>query len=307
MDSLAERIIKDLDIIFSKDPYINDFSILPVNECLKNKCPVVQFAHSVAIESWCLKHVYRYAYHQMLQLRQQRSPSAESLLALTRAVLLINPDVQVAWNIRKELLTSEKQDIHSELNFSAVVLSRKPKCADAFVHRRWLLSLLSEVCPLPMDLTQKEFTICTKASESYAHNYYSWSHRIWLAQRTILQSQRLLDLELLRNEDFLEKHISEHGAFHYRQFLLQHILPHCNSPANILQKELKKNLELITFYPGHEALWCHRRFLLHAAQRLVPNSLEIQRNEEEFLQGLPNAPQQALFLQRHRHWIQNYL
>lgn len=61
----------------------------------------------------------------------------ETVPLLTSAILL-NPEVTTFWNMRRELVIDETLNANDELQFSAVVLTFKPKCAEIFNYRRWI-------------------------------------------------------------------------------------------------------------------------------------------------------------------------
>lgn len=61
----------------------------------------------------------------------------ETVTLLTTA-LLLNPEVATFWNMRRELVDSGYLKPNDELQFSAVVLTFKPKCAEIFNYRRWI-------------------------------------------------------------------------------------------------------------------------------------------------------------------------
>lgn len=61
---------------------------------------------------------------------------------LLLGVLLLNPDVTIFWNMRREMVQRSHLDPRSELHFTSVVLSRKPKSAEVFIYRKWLLKNL---------------------------------------------------------------------------------------------------------------------------------------------------------------------
>lgn len=63
--------------------------------------------------------------------------SNETVPLLTSAILL-NPEVTTFWNMRRELVIDGTLNGNDELNFSAVVLTFKPKCAEIFNYRRWI-------------------------------------------------------------------------------------------------------------------------------------------------------------------------
>ncbi|XP_067134275.1 protein prenyltransferase alpha subunit repeat-containing protein 1 [Centruroides vittatus] len=309
VNSLAERILSDINVAFKKVPAIDEFDILPISDVVQNKCPVIHINQKVALEGWCVKHVYLYAYSQMMQWKHsQQKLDTAVILSWTRAILLINPDVQTAWNIRKDLVFSGVQNIEEELKFSELVLSRKPKCLDVFSHRKLLLQRLREKQFLSIKTIKYEFEVCSRAAERYPNNYYAWSHRIWVIQELIVDKKNIAVEELKNTESWVCNHISDHSGFHYRQFLIttclketgnhqssslsksqestsenvqdkgsdKHGLVVTNETWLLLQQELVLNSDLIISYPGHEALWCHRRFVIHALCRRshsVPNSV----------------------------------
>ncbi|XP_068081653.1 protein prenyltransferase alpha subunit repeat-containing protein 1 isoform X3 [Anabrus simplex] len=139
----AERILADIETVFKKDPELREFDIIPVT-LNQNKSPVHHEEHCLGLESWCVRHVYCYAYHRLMDARQQKhrrtDPSAISRMLL--GALLLNPDVQTFWNMRRELVEAGYLDASSELHFTVVVLSKKPKSAEVFTHRKWLLRTL---------------------------------------------------------------------------------------------------------------------------------------------------------------------
>jgi len=63
--------------------------------------------------------------------------SNETITLLTSA-LLLNPEVLTFWNMRRELILDGYLKPDDELQFSAVVLTFKPKCAEIFTYRRWI-------------------------------------------------------------------------------------------------------------------------------------------------------------------------
>lgn len=69
--------------------------------------------------------------------------SSESIPMLTSAILL-NPEVTTFWNMRRELVIDGYLKSNDELQFSAVVLKFKPKCAEVFSYRRWIFLNISK-------------------------------------------------------------------------------------------------------------------------------------------------------------------
>ena len=46
-----------------------EFDIIPVEDSLCNKSPVIHVDHRIALESWCVKHVYQYSYKKFINSR----------------------------------------------------------------------------------------------------------------------------------------------------------------------------------------------------------------------------------------------
>ncbi|XP_012946849.1 protein prenyltransferase alpha subunit repeat-containing protein 1, partial [Aplysia californica] len=128
--------------------------------------------------------------------------------------------------------------------------------------------------------TQRELEICGGAADHYPSNYHAWSHRIWVVQHCLNSSLQVLLYELKMTEDWTRQHISDHSGFHYRQFLLSEIhrqrarltSMHQLSSADLYSQEMAYVCDLIESFPGHEALWCHRRCLFQTVLR--PEFLE---------------------------------
>lgn len=127
------------------------FDIVPVEANFCNKSPVLHLENCLGLESWCVKHVYMYCYSELTDKyfakpkRKALKPSSVNCDRLTRLLnltLLINPDLTSFWNKRREMVLKSFLEKTSELRFTKLVLSRKPKCNDAFSYRRWLLDLI---------------------------------------------------------------------------------------------------------------------------------------------------------------------
>ncbi|KAK7496820.1 hypothetical protein BaRGS_00011800 [Batillaria attramentaria] len=117
----------------------------------------------------------------------------------------------------------------------------------------------------------RELSVCERAADSYASNYYAWTHRAWVVQHCFNCSLRVLLGELERTQTWTMKHVSDHSGFHYRQFLLTSL----SQRASRLHRQYAKSLsslidaehdficDLINSFPSHEALWYHRKFVFH--------------------------------------------
>ncbi|XP_075231397.1 protein prenyltransferase alpha subunit repeat-containing protein tempura [Lycorma delicatula] len=327
----AERIITDIETVLKKDPKLKEFEIIAVT-LNENKSPVVVQNHTLGLESWCVRHVFYHSYNRLMDIRQQRwkreDPSRVSRFLTT--ALLLNPDITTFWNMRRELVLCRHLDPHSELHFTAVVLSRKPKSAEVFSYRKWLIKNLLKDFPADPGLISNEFHVCEIAADRYPNNYYTWNHRIWCLSQFPSDSLKSLNLfvsEWMSSQKWITTHVSDHSGFQYRQHLLLKLISAgCKNTCmlkrthpNLLQicetslqsffnmtndsyklskdvkdsrvnnlmrrgdelynfndfitpeyfilglicSELILNNDLILMYIGHEALWCHRRFLIY--------------------------------------------
>lgn len=331
----AERILSDIEAIFKKDPKLKEFEILPVT-VNENKSPVHHINHSLGLESWCVPHVYCYAYNHLMDIRQQRKKREDMgrVNKLLLGVLLLNPDVTVFWNMRREMVQRSNLDPHSELHFTSVVLSRKPKSAEVFIYRKWLLKILFASFPFVSELLSSELEVCEMAAELYPNNYHAWNHRIWCLTQSPTQPGTSLMIhinEWHKSHKWITTHVSDHSGFQYRQHLLvilikiiadndslvtksvpdlldvlnfylqlffspSDVSPQTNNGHDITKftkkiisesfveckyehldsvilaliiSELILNTDLIVTFPGHEAIWSHRRFILYTLQKYL--------------------------------------
>uniref|UniRef100_A0A8C6WQM3 Protein prenyltransferase alpha subunit repeat containing 1 n=1 Tax=Neogobius melanostomus TaxID=47308 RepID=A0A8C6WQM3_9GOBI len=138
---------------------------------------------------------------------------------------------------------------------------------------------------------QEEMRVCTDAANRYPSNYNAWSHRIWVLQHMAKGNTKFLHDELASTRPWVSMHVSDHSGFHYRQFLIQQLLAELSPMqvannikvnggpvghvtevedlTNLLQllnQEMELSSDLIQSFPGHEALWCHRRHVFYVWQ-----------------------------------------
>ncbi|XP_068911410.1 protein prenyltransferase alpha subunit repeat-containing protein 1 [Tenebrio molitor] len=232
-NSMSERILRSMETILNNDPELKEFAIVPTETNTKNKSPVLYEEHSMGLESWCVKHIYRYAYLELFEVRQLLAKKKLSyckernLNHLLIGVLLVNPDVSTFWNMKRELVENDVLSVSDELRFTKVVLSYKSKSNEAFAFRRWLLTrVLAKLqegdVQTPRNLLENELVVCEMAAAKNSNNYHAWTHRIWcvetLANRVASFNDVIL-AELEFSQRWLSEHVSEHTGYHYRQYL----------------------------------------------------------------------------------------
>jgi protein prenyltransferase alpha subunit repeat containing protein 1 len=145
------------------------FEIIPMasNE---NKSPIVHVEHHLGVQSWCIKFIYEYAHKVIIKYKQDNmkfhwsfTDGNDAIMKYLNCAILINPDVSTFWNIRRQLFGKNRLDITKEFQFTAIVLSKKPKSNEAFSYRRWLYSYQSKlkIIRILMDCTNILIRCCT--------------------------------------------------------------------------------------------------------------------------------------------------
>lgn len=146
--------------------------------------------------------------------------------------ILINPDVSTMWNVRRHLVERVQLNLTQEFQFSALVLSKKPKSSEAFFYRRWLYSFQSKVRLISDDNRNAslqisilggeaidwavEISLCERCAERKNGNYHAWNHRQWVLQK----ATDLLNYEIVKTEKFIRKNIADYSCYHHRHFVL---------------------------------------------------------------------------------------
>ncbi|CAL4137317.1 unnamed protein product, partial [Meganyctiphanes norvegica] len=132
----------------------------------------------------------------------------------------------------------------------------------------------------------RELELCTWASNKHQNNYHSWNHRLWVMQQfgSYIGLIEAWQAEYQTCHNWVSTHVSEHSGLHYIQYLLDccngmlnnkvvvsitDLVPDIDSLQKLYLKELNFNLDLITEYNDHEALFCHRRFILTRLRDLL--------------------------------------
>lgn len=137
--------------LYNCDIFRCAFDIVPVECNFQNKSPVLHLENCLGLESWCVKHVYMYCYSELMdkfftkpkrKIAKPSSMNCERLTRLLNVTILINPDITSLWNKRREMVVKSLLEKSRELQFTKLVLSRKPKCNDAFGYRRWIIEAI---------------------------------------------------------------------------------------------------------------------------------------------------------------------
>jgi len=320
---VAERIFHNLNVVFDRDDALDEFDIIPV-ESKSNRSPVIHTNHKLALESWCIPFLYTHSFKNFIcLLPKNRFPSSSALrnsnscsrevssklstlseseriargLQLSRALILLNPDLTLAWNYRREIFntSSKLKVLKAELQLVCLTASRKPKCPEGFTYRKWLVKriLESNLVPNLLEFYENESIAAETAAAKYFSNYHAWSYRLWflefiLDNKDIVskkEAQEIVDKELVKSNLWVEKHVSDYSGFHYRQKVLHHIgkLGTNQFIIDRLKQELEENQSMINLFPGHESLWYHRRGVMRHYIHKISRCDDIEENKERLV------------------------
>ncbi|EFJ05296.1 hypothetical protein SELMODRAFT_431671 [Selaginella moellendorffii] len=217
----------------------------------------------------------------------------ESLLKVTRALLIVNSDYSTAWNTRKRVLgksSFSQSGMISELRLSSLVLTYAPKSEEAWAHRRWALNkIFSSTSSQSDGIIDSESKHVDAIVERSPMNYRAWRHRCWLI--SFMKFPRI-ELELKSRDSY---RCTDNCFFHYRRSMLQHLIWRQHEfylswreLASMWKEELKGNAESIKDMSfGNEALWIHRRFLAHGllTYNELFNEFKVERPRDKEVHG----------------------
>lgn len=319
-NELAERILCDLASILRNNALIESFDIIAgASDGRENKSPIYLVQNNLAIESWCVPRTYPYANRVL----KDRPPESDRVILVTNFLLLINPELQTAWNLRCRLYLQNKVSLQQELLLSQLALSKKPKNADALCHRKWVLQqeMPNFTIERRQSLLHSELSLCDQLVESYFSNYNAWDYRRHIMHSYVEGAPLIIENELQRSKEFMQTHVSDYSGMSYRQYVLLRV----NSKP-LFSFELEFISELIHGFPGHEALWMHRRFCILSCLGLLrytdkktvkivalteSNSKisEVQTSERDFVEDVFGAGElwQRSLCERHVRWLKDYV
>uniref|UniRef100_U3FWC2 Protein prenyltransferase alpha subunit repeat containing 1 n=1 Tax=Micrurus fulvius TaxID=8637 RepID=U3FWC2_MICFL len=238
---LVQRVVKDINSAFKRNPHIDEIGLIPCPEARYNRSPIVLVENKLGVESWCVKFLLPYVHNKLLHYKLRKQwLNKEELIDITCTLLLLNPDFTTAWNVRKELILSGTLNPIKDLHLGKLALTKFPKSPETWIHRRWVLQHLLQENSLPalvtkgnlealptekiQRLVKEEMDVCCDAAGRYPSNYNAWSHRIWVLQNLAKLNTKILLDELSSTKHWVSVHVSDHSGFHYRQFLLKSLI-----------------------------------------------------------------------------------
>lgn len=298
---MLEKILKKVNGVVKEDNEIREFTLIPSVGKDRNVSPInyVWEEHALGLETWCAGLLFGYAQKQIFKWRCRKDH--ETLNDYLVIALLINPEVRTFWNIKRELLDGNLLDCSTELRFSRLVLSWKPKSYEAYSYR---IAIFKKIGHAKMDF-REESDLLDSVTRNTPNNYHAWNHRIWCFENYMLVYETdALSRELRFSEDWIKTHVSEHTGFHYRQHVIDSLKGHklkeideysklvlnCDSGCTaqhqilyLLIYELHKVLpDLHHHFPGHESIWYHRKYVVHTMHAHLCQIHSVDRDIPQF-------------------------
>ncbi|CAB1320199.1 unnamed protein product [Coregonus sp. 'balchen'] len=227
MDVLVQRVVKDINNAFKRNPHIDEIGLILCPEARYNRSPIVLVENKLGVESWCVKFLLPYVHNKLLLYRQRKQwLDREALVDITCTLLLLNPDFTTAWNVRKELLQCGALNPERDLRWvlQQVLRECSPPSPDRKEQEDGDLRDAAERTRISERLHRvlhDEMKVCADAAGRYPSNYNAWSHRIWVLQNMAQGNLKVLHDELSSMRQWVSMHVSDHSGFHYRQFLLK--------------------------------------------------------------------------------------
>ena len=139
--------------------------------------------------------------------------------------------------------------------------------------RRWLATRLCTALSGDdlQEFYKQQIEDSSRLADQKARNYHAWSFRHWIVSRL---SMVLTAEELERMGHWCRRHVSDHSGWNHRQHTLDQLVNQSQnardessfSKTMIFLAEFKFVSDVMAPYSTHEALWCHRRYVM---QRLL--------------------------------------
>lgn len=207
--------------------------------------PLLFIENKLGIELNMLGLLMKESQEQFVQTDEEDRVGMEQV---TRVMILLKPDNYTALNKRKWLMTIGVVEPQTELDLISLIFTLPKHCksGNAWYHRQWILTTYPSL--IHYDL---EHALCQSTAERHPRNYYAWTYRYWLLTQSMDQT-RVRD-EYEHTKTWIGLNISDYSGFHY--------LEHCMKLTSVdITSHMQWISNLIKMYPGHESLWCHRRY-----------------------------------------------
>ncbi|KAJ8262901.1 hypothetical protein COCON_G00153580 [Conger conger] len=268
VDVLVQRVVKDINNAFKKNPNIDEIGLIPCPEARYNRSPIVLVENSLGVESWCVKFLLPYVHNKLLLYRQRReggwtgrrsrscllfasTPVLEGLVRalvdITCTLLLLNPDFTTAWNVRKELVQCGVLNPERDLYLGKLALTKFPKSPETWIHRRWVLQQVLREC-LPAGGGRKGQSEAGSGADAEGTPRAERLHRV-------------LQEEMRVCTEAAGRYASNYNAWSHRIWVLQNM---GKGSLKILHDELSSMKLWVSLHVSDHSGFHYRQFLLKA-------------------------------------------
>jgi hypothetical protein len=190
-----DSILQELYTILGKHKGIQSLDYIP-SSSIESPFAIYEESEKVlGIKTGILKPLFKYVYAQCLSYIQRQRAPVECLIEnsnwdiefISRIALFIKGDLNVIYNLRKQLILDRPELLSQEIPFTTIVFSKHSKSPSGWEHRRFCYQTRSKLKNNPqLQLSMMEIVteqeLCRKMAENYPKNYYAWMHRLWLLQ-----------------------------------------------------------------------------------------------------------------------------
>jgi hypothetical protein len=150
--------------------------------------------------SYC-KSIYSESLSRIKKYREKNEWTDDLKFFLDLAVL-INGELPMAWNVKKENLS--KLDIKQQLHINKLSVKLHRKAAVAWEFRKFLISI---------EKPDNELVTLKELQEIHKQNYYLWEYKRWFFETQLSTPEQ--EKEFQDTLDYCSTHLSDSSAFHY--------------------------------------------------------------------------------------------
>jgi hypothetical protein len=164
-------------------------------------------------------------------------------------------------------------DPNKELELIQLIftIAKHAKSPVAWHHRQWIVERMDAI-DIP-----NELELCHRACSIYPKNYHAWTYRSWLISAKCLSPE--ISKEYQASRHWVGLNISDYSGVQHLQRVME------LASVDMLDHTLWLDT-LIKRYPGHESLWCHKRFCSHLAIRVLDNPLSFCHQQHQFVDDI---------------------
>ncbi|KAL6949777.1 hypothetical protein ACO0QE_000438 [Hanseniaspora vineae] len=168
---------------------------------------------------------------------------------LTTEILDLNPELNVAWNYRRHIISDllygtnpQPFDWQKELLFTMAQLKKFPKVYWIWSHRTWCLRAIDDV-----GMWEAELLLVGKMLQLDARNYHGWAYRRYVVsqlEKMTGKSRVLSEFEYTTEK--INANISNYSAWHQRATLFPQMFISRNQDSEAVAKLISSEVLYIT-------------------------------------------------------------